>query len=59
VRRLSTCSSELQSVGISDTGIVTASYDLCVFNKSNYQSKAYLQAHSTVQQVTTLLGRFR
>jgi hypothetical protein len=39
LRRFSTCCSELQSVWINDRAIVTCSYDLQVFNKSNYQSK--------------------
>jgi hypothetical protein len=37
--RFSACCSELQSVRISDSAIVSCSYDLWAFNKSNYQSK--------------------
>jgi hypothetical protein len=40
----SACCSELQGVWISDSAIVTCSYVLQVFNKSNYQSKPRLQS---------------
>jgi hypothetical protein len=39
LRRLSACHSEVQSVWIIDSAIITCSYQLYVFSKSNYQSK--------------------
>jgi hypothetical protein len=46
----STCCCELQSVWISDSMIVTCSYVVYLFNKSNYQSKPRLQSlyHVTI-----------
>jgi hypothetical protein len=45
LRSFSACWSELQSVWISNSAIVTCSYELCVymFNKSNCQSKPRLK----------------
>jgi hypothetical protein len=40
--KVSTWCSELLSVLISDSAVITFSYDQQVFNKSNYQSKPSL-----------------
>jgi hypothetical protein len=50
LRELSTCCSELQSVWIIDSAIVTCSYVLYVFIKSNYQFKPCLYSHSYTWQ---------
>jgi hypothetical protein len=54
LRRLSTCCIELQSMWISNSAIVTCSYVLQEFSKSNYQSKPRLQSpiHVTLHTYT-------
>jgi hypothetical protein len=49
-RKFSTCCSELQSVWISDSAIVTCIYDLHVFNTYRYPSKRRLQSHSYTRE---------